>query len=244
MNHLSELESTARFLKTELNQALNAVLEGDTASLESCLRRAALSADAICESAKKLQATPAAMSQAMALMTSQNTVEWYTPEWVTDLARDVLGGIDLDPASNPIANEWIKAERFFTKDDDGYTKPWSGRVYLNPPFDETERWAKRLEAAYVDGDVRAGLLLVNSAPGYSWYERLVDVWPAIQFRKRMAFVRGDGLTNKDKGGLAKKSQTVIYFGADVERFESVFAPYGRRLHNPVEQPRGLFSEAA
>jgi hypothetical protein len=181
-----------------------------------------------------------AQSQAMALMVSQASVEWYTPPWVLDEARKVLGSIDLDPASNPTANAWVQAKTFYTRADDGFMKPWAGRLWLNPPFDETERWARRLEAAYVDGDVTAALLLVNSAPGYNWYERLVDVWPAIQFRKRMAFVRGDGLVNKDKGGLAKKSQTVVYFGRDVARFEAVFGAFGRRLHNPEPQPVGVF----
>lgn len=240
---LNEIESSARFVKAELGQALNAVLNKDYDELEAFIRRAALVADGMCEDLKRIQAG-AAMSQPMALMVSQNTVEWYTPQWVTDLAREVLGGIDLDPASNPVANEWVQAETFYTKDEDGYSKPWRGTVWLNPPFDETERWARRLEAAYVDGDVTAGLFLCNSAPGYNWYERLVDVWPAIQFRKRMAFVRGDGLVNKDKGGLAKKSQTVIYFGRDIERFEAVFSPHGRRLHNPVAQPVGLFQQEA
>lgn len=190
--------------------------------------------------ARALLARVGTQSQAMALMVSQNTVEWYTPPWVLDEARKVLGSIDLDPASNETANAWVQATRFYAKADDGFMRPWAGRVWLNPPFDETERWARRLEAAYVDGDVTAALLLVNSAPGYNWYERLVDVWPAVQFRKRMAFVRGDGLVNKDKGGLAKKSQTIVYFGRDVSLFEAVFAPHGRRLHNPVEAPQGIF----
>jgi hypothetical protein len=35
--------------------------------------------------------------------------EWYTPERYLDLAREVLGTIDLDPASSEIAQETVRA---------------------------------------------------------------------------------------------------------------------------------------
>lgn len=237
---LSNYANEAAARCTALKAALDAndydrvyALAGDVATLVQ------MAADA----ATRLVAAPT-MSQAMRLMTSQDHVEWYTPPWVLDLARQVLGVIDLDPASCAVANQTVQAARYYTKDDDGYSKPWQGRVWLNPPFDDTGRWARRLAAAYVDGDVSAALMLVNSAPGYTWYEELADVWPAIQLRKRLAFVRGDGNTNKDKGGLAKKSQTLFYFGPDIDRFETIFTPHGRRLHTPNAAPRGLFEVAA
>ena len=60
--------------------------------------------------------------------------EWHTPERYVELARKVLGAFDLDPASSKKAQKVIKAEKFFTKKDNGLEHDWYGRVWLNPPY--------------------------------------------------------------------------------------------------------------
>src|SRR5262245_6844094 len=60
--------------------------------------------------------------------------EWYTPPAYLEAARLVLGGIDLDPASSDVAQRRVRAGRYFTKKDDGLSRPWRGRVWLNPPY--------------------------------------------------------------------------------------------------------------
>src|SRR5262249_56141272 len=60
--------------------------------------------------------------------------EWYTPARYIELAREVLGEIDLDPASSAKAQEIVKAQRYFTLEQDGLIRPWHGRVWLNPPY--------------------------------------------------------------------------------------------------------------
>ena len=65
---------------------------------------------------------------------SSATVEHYTPIWLVEKARYVLGEIDLDPASSPIANEAVKARRVFTAEQNALWQPeWKGRTFLNPP---------------------------------------------------------------------------------------------------------------
>lgn len=162
------------------------------------------------------------MTQPMAVLTSQGTVEWYTPPHIVERARAVLGDIDLDPASSDIAQQWIRARVYYTSATP-LQAPWSGRVWLNPPFDDTPAWARRLEREYTRGDVTAALLLVNSAPGYHWYEELWRSWPVVCLRERLCFVRSDGTA----GGQAKKGQTIAYFGTDVRRFIEVFRDLGR-----------------
>jgi phage N-6-adenine-methyltransferase len=165
------------------------------------------------------------VNQPMSVLTSQGTVEWYTPPHIIKRAQYMLGNIDLDPASNETAQAWINAETYYTADDcmSGLARPWFGRVWLNPPFDDTPAWVRRLGAAYAAEEVIEAVLLVNSAPGYVWWEELADTQPIVMLRERLRFVRPDGTP----GGQAKKGQTIAYYGADVTRFVAIFQDLGR-----------------
>jgi hypothetical protein len=70
---------------------------------------------------------------------SSESNRWFTPAHFVDAARDVLGRIDLDPASEPIANEAVGATRIITELEDGLVAPWRlddqppVTIWLNPP---------------------------------------------------------------------------------------------------------------
>jgi hypothetical protein len=90
--------------------------------------------------------------------------EWYTPEEYADAARVVLGGaIDLDPASCPIANTVIRAERIYTIHDNGLDprREWKGRVWLNPP-NPPRPWWERLGVEFNSGNVTQAIYLSYS----------------------------------------------------------------------------------
>jgi hypothetical protein len=58
-----------------------------------------------------------------------------------------MGGIDLDPCTSSVAQGWIKAKRFYTAEEDGLSKRWKGRVWLNAPY-ESSLVAQFVEAAF------------------------------------------------------------------------------------------------
>jgi hypothetical protein len=109
---------------------------------------------------------------------SSKSNEWFTPAVYIEAAREVLGEIDLDPASCEQANRVVKATRFYTKEDDGLKQPWSGRVYCNPPYGRTNGksnlavWTEKLLAEYGAGNVTAAIMLVNAEPGTKWFQPL------------------------------------------------------------------------
>ena len=61
--------------------------------------------------------------------------EYYTPLKIINMAREVMGDIDLDPATSEMAQSHVEAKRYFTIVDDGLQQEWAGRVWMNPPFD-------------------------------------------------------------------------------------------------------------
>lgn len=68
---------------------------------------------------------------------SSESNEHGTPADVIAAAHDLMGGIDLDPASCAAANARVGATHYFTQADDGLAQAWGSdpptRVFLNPP---------------------------------------------------------------------------------------------------------------
>jgi len=72
-----------------------------------------------------------------------DVVDWYTPKQYIEAVREVLGTIDLDPASSAHAQKVVQAGTYYTARDDGLAKEWSGTVYLKP-----EHFRKVIEEMY------------------------------------------------------------------------------------------------
>ena len=69
-----------------------------------------------------------------------NKEEYLTP---LSLIRS-LGDFDLDPCA-PIVRPWDMAKHHYTILDNGLIQPWSGRVWLNPPYGKkTFEWLDKL----------------------------------------------------------------------------------------------------
>jgi phage N-6-adenine-methyltransferase len=150
--------------------------------------------------------------------------EWYTPQDYVQAAQFVLGEIDLDPATHPIAQEWIKAKEFFTEQDDGLTKEWHGRIWLNPPYsrEKIKPFIDKMAAEIEATRVTAAIVLTNSNTDTEWFHKIGPLTQALCFTNgRIAFTDPDGDPCKPTQG-----QVFFYYGPDVETFDTVFSAFG------------------
>jgi len=90
--------------------------------------------------------------------------EWYTPRWIFDAAGLTF---DLDVCA-PVAPEFrtCPARRYLTILEDGLAEPWSGLVWMNPPYSNPAPWVDRF------AEHPAGLALLPAANSH-WRGRYV-----------------------------------------------------------------------
>jgi hypothetical protein len=116
------------------------------------------------------------------------TDEWLTPPDL--LAR--LGPFDLDPCA-AVDQPWQTAATQWTIRDDGLSRPWHGRVWLNPPYSNNEAWMRRMGQ---------GIALVFARTETRWFfDTVWDRAAAVLFlRGRLHFYTPDGKRAKGNAG--------------------------------------------
>ena len=148
--------------------------------------------------------------------------EWYTPAEYIEAARDAMGSIDTDPASNDIANKIVKAEKYYTIETNGLAHDWTGNVWMNPPYssDLISKFVEKLKEQRVN--YNQAIILVNNATETQWFYEIVKIASAVCFPKsRVKFYMPDGKT-----GAPLQGQAVLYVGNNPEKFISAFGGIG------------------
>jgi hypothetical protein len=131
--------------------------------------------------------------------------EWLTPP---EILR-ALGPFDLDPCA-PVNRPWDTAAKHLTVEDDGLDHPWEGRVWLNCPYSEVEKWMRRM------ADHNYGVALVFARTDTRWwFETIWLTATALLFlRGRVTFYRVDGEASKAGHNSGGPSVLVAYGAAN------------------------------
>lgn len=132
--------------------------------------------------------------------------EWLTPPWL----MEKLGRFDLDPCA-PIVRPWGTARHHHTILDDGLSRDWRGRVWLNPPYGkEAGKWLARL------ADHGQGTALIFARTETLMFH--AQVWNKASalffFEGRLTFHHVNGEEAKYNGGAP--SVLVAYGRADAD----------------------------
>lgn len=189
------------------------------------------------------------MNAAQLINQTSGKTEYRTDPRIISAAREVMGGIDLDPASSAEFNLYIRAKNFFTKKDDGLKHDWFGRTWLNHPFSlgwkacthnckrktcikrgfhvyedipSNADWINKLERAFaLDNFVTEACCITFACTSEAWFRPLFK-YPKCWLHPRTNYIlpSGEILRGVTKGSV------VSYLGANIERFITVFRPLG------------------
>lgn len=154
--------------------------------------------------------------------------EWYTPAPLIAAAREVMGSIDVDPASSDLANLSIGATVYYTVDQDGRNQEWRGNVWMNPPYAQPliADFCEAIVQKYGMGEVTQACVLVNNATETTWFQHMLHSASAVCFPKsRVRFIDTEGKPS----GAPLQGQAVLYFGTNGAQFADVFSQFGAVL---------------
>lgn len=153
------------------------------------------------------------------IVNNSHNSEWFTPSCYIESARIAMGNIDLDPASCETANKTVRADVFYSSEDDGLSQEWSGNVWLNPPYDQIQKFAEKLIGS---DEVKQAVVLTNNATETRWFQSLLEKASALVFHLgRLRFTKPDGTASAPMQG-----QVFFYFGSNADGFVEEFGKYG------------------
>jgi hypothetical protein len=151
--------------------------------------------------------------------------DWPTPPAVTiplHAFAYAVGGVALDPCSNPQSIVGARHNLMLERGEDGLTAEWvqytvtGGIVFMNPPYGrEIKHWIAKAVA-----EAHRGTEIVGLVPGRvdtKWFGQLFNTCDAIGFwRGRIKFLGAPD--------MAKFPSVVPYWGRRVDAFEETFGP--------------------
>ena len=107
--------------------------------------------------------------------------EWSTPPDEVQAIAQWLGvTFDLDPCCRA---DTAKAPVFFTKAENGLTRPWFGHVWLNPPYSDPAPWVRKAAEETETGRCALVAACLPASTDTAWFHEHVLGRAEIRFRR-------------------------------------------------------------
>lgn len=104
-----------------------------------------------------------------------------TPGFVFDYANERWGPFDLDVAAS---DENALCEDYFTIEDNGLMHIWTGTVWMNHPYNNSENWIMKAIASVRYGHAERVVVLAPARTSTKWFAQ------AFKHCSEMVFIRG------------------------------------------------------
>ena len=155
---------------------------------------------------------------------SSGKQNWRTPDTILTPARIVMGGIDLDPASNEQANQYVRADTIYTPEIDGLAQRWFGRVWINWPYGtkENRAWIAKLVEEWENQHIEQVCGICYAGTSEKYFQPIQDYVYCLP-NKRIRFIDPD--TGKP-GAQNTKGSAIFYRGPNIVSFGLAFAHLG------------------
>lgn len=146
-----------------------------------------------------------------------------TPPYILEPIRELLGGIGLDPCTEP--DNPTRADAFIHLPSDGCAADWgvASTVFCNPPYGEArDRWVDR---CITEGALRKVVLLIPSHTDTRTFQRALEACDSVLFVKgRLKF---GVLRENRRQEAASHGSAVFGFGVDVGPLGKFGVPVAR-----------------
>jgi phage N-6-adenine-methyltransferase len=111
---------------------------------------------------------------------SSASCEWSTPpDLFAELDREFAFTLDACASADN-----AKCAQFFSRRDNGLAQPWTGRVWMNPPYGRTiGLWLRKAWEAVQSGEAEVIVCLVPARVDTAW-------WHDYCARGEVSFLRG------------------------------------------------------
>ena len=130
---------------------------------------------------------------------SSATDQWATPQDFFDLMDNQYGPFDLDVCADSLN---AKCEKYFTREDNGLAKKWSGKCWMNPPYGkEISMWMKKAYESSGNGSVV--VCLVPARTDTKW-------WHEYAMKGEITFIKGRLKFGGNKNSAPFPSAVVVF----------------------------------